>query len=118
MDSNLTQVKMITPICPGCGCSLVRLGVSKQESVTYGYNGKDHNFCCDGCAKVFADDPEKYLSELNNMAVCPTCLAEKLLQSTVSLKYKAKEFHFCRCPHCIDEFRKNPQYFIRRLSGV
>jgi YHS domain-containing protein len=109
---------MITPICPGCGCSLVRLGISKQESVTYGYNGKDYNFCCNGCVRVFMDDPEKYLLELNNIVVCLTCLGEKPIQSSVSLDCKTNEFHFCRCPHCTEEFRKNPQYFIKRYSGL
>jgi YHS domain-containing protein len=116
--ADLSQVNVTTPICPACGCSLVRLGINKQESVTYGYNGKDYNFCCDGCVKIFVDDPEKYLLEINNITVCPTCLAEKPIQSTVKLNYDVKDFHFCRCPHCIEEFKKNPEYFIKRLSGM
>lgn len=109
---------MKTPICPTCGCSLVRLGVSKDKAPTYHYDGEKHHFCCQGCVDLFITDPEKYLRETNNMIVCPVCLAEKLPEWTVKLKIAGQEVHFCRCPHCEELFRKDPDYYIKRLEGT
>ncbi len=39
---------METPICPACGCSLIRLGLHKDKAVFYHYNDKQYWFCCDG----------------------------------------------------------------------
>jgi YHS domain-containing protein len=105
-------------ICPPCGCSLVRLGISKDKSIVYDYDGKDYHFCCDGCAKIFANSPKKYLQEIKNKVVCPTCLGEKSIKHTINLSLNGKNYHFCRCPHCISEFNKNPDYFIKRISGL
>ena len=32
---------MKTLICPYCGCSLVRLGISKEKAATYSFAGTD-----------------------------------------------------------------------------
>ena len=37
---------MNTLICRTCGCSLVRLGISKEESVSYRHRGQECRFCC------------------------------------------------------------------------
>ena len=34
---------MKTLICPTCGCSLVRLGISKEKSVTNHSNGQEYH---------------------------------------------------------------------------
>lgn len=109
--------KMKTPICPTCGCSLVRLGIGKDEAVAYQHNGQEHRFCCEGCLDVFLTDPEKYLREVSNVAVCPVCLGEKPLESTVELEHAGTTLHFCRCPHCREAFEKNPERFLDRLAG-
>ena len=103
-------------ICPTCGCSLVRLGISKEKATPYSYNNDEYYFCCQGCVDLFILDPQKYLNETNNMIVCPTCLAEKSPQNAVKLKIANKEVSFCRCPHCADLFKKNPDFYIKRLS--
>ena len=72
-----------TLICPSCGCSLVRLGITKDKAVSYHHNGEEHRFCCQGCVEVFVTDPEEYLREVSTRAVCPVCLAEKPRESTV-----------------------------------
>ena len=77
--------EMETPICSTCGCSLVRLHISKNQSVMYHYNSKDYRFCCRGCADIFVKNPEKYLQEIHNIVVCTTCLAEKPRQLTLKL---------------------------------
>ncbi|MEE9271406.1 MAG: YHS domain-containing protein [Candidatus Krumholzibacteria bacterium] len=109
---------METPICPTCGCSLVRLGISKDKSVVHSHGGEEHHFCCDGCMDVFGTDPEKYLQESNDLIVCPTCLAEKPKDHAVKLKIAEEEMYFCRCPYCHDVFRKNPGFYLGRLEGT
>ena len=105
-------------ICPTCGCSLVRLGISKDNYIVYDYDGKDYHFCCDGCAKIFAISPKKYLREIKNIVVCSTCLGEKSIKHTVNLRHNGENYHFCKCPHCISEFNKNPDYFIKRIAAL
>ena len=109
---------MKTPICPTCGCSLVRLGISKEHSVPRRHDGEEYRFCCQGCADLFITDPEKYLQETSNLIVCPTCLAEKPLKSAVKLKIDDQKVHFCRCPYCAEVFQKNPGFYIDRLEGI
>lgn len=103
-------------ICPTCGCSLVRLGHA-NDAIKYSHGGRDYFFCCQGCVDLFAADPQKHLEETKDLIVCPTCLAEKLPESTVSLEHDGQEIHFCRCPFCMDEFKKNSDYYLRRLEG-
>ena len=109
---------METLICSTCGCSLVRLGVSKEDSVVHHHNGENYRFCCQGCVDVFITDPEKYLQETNDLIVCPTCLAEKPQQWSATFKYAGQEVHFCRCPYCAEVFQKNPDFYIARLEGT
>ena len=109
---------MKTLICPTCGCSLVRLGVRNDQATVYRTNGDDYNFCCQGCVDVFITDPRKYLKETKDMIVCPTCLAEKPPEQAVKVKIAGQDVHFCRCQHCQDAFRKDPNFYIRRLEGT
>jgi len=109
---------MKTLICPTCGCSLVRLGISKDKATLYHYNDEDYFFCCQGCVDLFVVDPQKHIHETNDLIVCPTCLAERPPQSAVKLKIADKEVSFCRCPHCADLFKKNPDFYIKRLEGT
>ncbi len=27
------------------------------------------------------------------------------------------EVHFCRCPKCVEVFRENPEFYVKRLQG-
>ena len=74
---------MKTPICPTCGCSLVRLGITKKRAVTLKYQDQEYSFCCKGCALMFEETPEALLEETNDLVVCPSCLAEKPINQTV-----------------------------------
>ncbi len=109
---------MKTLICPTCGCSLVRLGISKEKSVTNHSNGKEYHFCCQGCADLFTDDPAKYLEQTKDLIVCPTCLAEKPIKSAVTMNIGVQEVHFCRCPYCVEVFQKNPDFYMQRLERI
>ncbi len=108
---------MNTLICPTCGCSLVRLGVSERNVVTRKYKNEKYSFCCDGCAVMFDNDPETLLNETEDLIVCPSCLAEKPLDQAVELNHKGETVHFCKCPYCMTVFKENPEYYIKRLSG-
>ncbi len=110
---------MKTLICPTCNCSLVRLGIGPDKAATYSHSGEKLYFCCQGCADLFSTstDPQKYLDEIKNLTVCPTCLAEKPPEMAVKLEIAGHEAHFCRCPHCHEEFKKKPDFYIRRLEG-
>ena len=109
---------METLICPMCGCSLVRLGISKEQSVPHRHNDVEFHFCCQGCVDLFITDPEKYLLETSDLIVCPTCLAEKPLNAAVKLKIGEQQVHFCRCPYCAEVFQKNSDFYINRLKGM
>jgi YHS domain-containing protein len=108
---------MKTIICPTCGCSLVRLGISKDKASISCYDDKELYFCCQGCVDLFVADPEKYIKETNDLIVCPTCLAEKPRQWATKLNVGGQDVYFCRCPHCADLFQKEPDFYINRLEG-
>ncbi len=108
---------MNTLICRTCGCSLVRLGIIREKSVRCRHDGEEHHFCCQPCADLFVTDPDEFLQETNDLIVCPTCLAEKPLDHAVTLKLGNDDVHFCRCPYCAELFRKNPEFYIKRLEG-
>ncbi len=108
---------MTTPICPTCGCSLVRLGISKDKAVVHSHAGNVYYFCCDGCLDQFIGNPEKHLQDTDGLIVCPVCLTEKSPELTKKLKRDRAVLYFCRCPLCMEAFKKNPEYYIRRLEG-
>lgn len=107
-----------TPVCPSCGCSLVRLGVDLATAKTYEHVGACYSFCCQGCLDIFVTDPEKYVLEIANVVVCPTCLAEKHVENTVTLEHKGETVHFCRCPGCRTAFQRDPDRLLGRLTGT
>lgn len=108
---------MGTLICRHCGCSLVRLGISKDKAVAYRHEGEEHHFCRRGCLDLFRTDPQRALHETGDVIVCPTCLAEKPAERSATLKWAGQELHFCRCPYCPEEFQKNPDHYVDRLEG-
>ncbi len=108
---------MSTLICPTCGCSLMRLGVTKDKATVYRFEGEERLFCCQGCLDLFVTDPAKYLGETGDLVVCPTCLAEKPRQWAVMLNVADEEIWFCRCPYGAEVFKRRPEYYLERLEG-
>ncbi len=108
---------METLICPTCGCSLVRLEISRDKAVAHTYSDEEYLFCCQGCVDIFVTDPKKYLDEISDLIVCPTCLREKPMLFAAKIEFEGKDVYYCRRPHCVDEFKKRPEYFMKRLAG-
>jgi YHS domain-containing protein len=88
------------------------------DVVRHRYAETEYQFCCRGCLEVFTRNPEKYIEEIRDVIVCPSCLAEKPLALAVSCEHEGTTVHFCRCPHCLDAFRKEPDRLLRRLKGL
>lgn len=107
---------MNSPICPFCGSSLVRLGISREKATRHDYEGEEFLFCCQGCLDGFLADPAQYVAEVSDWVVCPTCLAEKPKQLTVSIDHKGREVLFCRCPCCVEEFLRQPADLLAKLA--
>ena len=104
-------------ICPTCSCSLVRLGISEDKAPTQSHDGIEYHFCCQGCADIFATDPEEHIRRTKEVIVCPTCLAEKPPELTFTFEYAGEEIHYCGCPYCEEVFLKAPKYYRGRLEG-
>jgi YHS domain-containing protein len=108
---------MKSPICPTCGCSLVRLGVSRQEAVRAEHEGAEYLFCCEGCRDLFGSDPDRYLAEIRDVVVCPVCLGEKPIDVTVAIEHNGTSVQLCRCPGCSNRFRADPDGLLARLAA-
>ncbi len=109
---------METLICRTCGCSLVRLGIREEDAASVEHDGERYLFCCHGCADHFESDPERYLQETRDLIVCPTCLAEKPLDMSLTLNIGGHDVSFCRCPSCVEVFKADPEPYLRRLGGA
>jgi YHS domain-containing protein len=105
-------------ICPACGCSLVRLRVRPQPSLAVLHGGSEYFCCCAGCRELFLGDPERYLEEAALLEICPVCLAEKPVAHTVRIEHEGRVLHFCRCPHCAEEFRRRPEHYLALAEGA
>ncbi|WP_422343425.1 hypothetical protein [Parasphingorhabdus sp.] len=108
---------MNVKICPTCGCSLVRLGITDDHAAQAIYNEIVYFFCCQGCADIFQKHPKRFVEEVRDIHVCPACLAEKPTAYTVPVLHNGQEIRFCRCPHCAEVFAKDPDFYLDRLSG-
>jgi YHS domain-containing protein len=87
------------------------------DVVQYQYAGTEYQFCCRGCLEIFVTNPEKYLEEIRDLIVCPSCLAEKPLELRVGVEHEGGTVYFCRCPHCLDAFKRDPARLLQRLKG-
>ena len=104
---------MKTLVCPYCGCSLVRLGISEEKAATYSHDGTEYHFCCQGCVDLFVIDPDQHLQRTKDLVVCPTCLAEKPPESAFTFEYAGQEVHYCGCRKCA-----NLSWKLKRLQTL
>lgn len=104
-------------ICPACGCSLVRLGIAPKPGLAFDHPNGQYFFCCAGCRDLFLQEPERYMREIESVDVCPVCLAEKSTAQAVRIEYANRILNFCRCPHCLEQFHRQPSYYLHRMEG-
>lgn len=114
MEPTDTTVRSV--LCPTCGCSLVRLGLDREQAVHAAHAGTLHFFCCDGCAGTFRTDPDHYLTRIADVVVCPGCLGEKPTTLTVTIEHDGRTVHFCECPYCLERFKSDPDTLLARLE--
>jgi YHS domain-containing protein len=107
---------MHSPICPYCGCSLARLGIAREAAIAFTYQGEELLFCCRGCLDGFRTEPDRYLAEIRELIVCPSCLAEKPRELAVAIEHAGEPVYFCRCPHCVERFEADPEPLLARLA--
>jgi YHS domain-containing protein len=107
---------MNSPICPYCGCSLARLGIGREAATSAMHDGEELLFCCKGCLDGFQADPNRYLAEIRDLIICPTCLAEKPRELAVAIEHEGDSVYFCRCPGCVERFVKEPEPLLARLA--
>lgn len=111
-----TDTTVRSVLCATCGCSLVRLGVSREQAVHAAHDRTLYFFCCDGCAVIFRTDPGRYLARIADVVVCPVCLGEKPVDLTVTLQHADRTVHFCECPYCLEKFKNDPDALLARLE--
>jgi YHS domain-containing protein len=107
---------MKSVLCATCGCSLVRLGISRAQATHAAHAGKLHFFCCDGCADIFRAEPDRYLAQIADVVVCPVCLAEKPVARTVTVEVADQTINLCGCPHCKTALEQDPDRLLARLA--
>lgn len=107
---------MDSAICPYCSCSLARLGITREAATAFTHRGEELLFYCQGCLQGFYEDPERYLAEIRELIVCPSCLAEKPRALAVAVEHGEEQVYFCRCPHCAERFEKEPEQLLARLA--
>jgi hypothetical protein len=55
----------MSPICPTCGCSLVRLDLKREDAARYEHRGEEVRFCrCPHCVEEFHRRPAELLARL------------------------------------------------------
>jgi YHS domain-containing protein len=113
-EAGMERVKSV--LCPTCGCSLVRLRISRHQAIHLIYDRAEHHFCCKGCAEIFSSDPERYLAQIRDVVVCPGCFGEKPAAVTVSVEHSGRTVNFCGCPHCQEAFDHDPEGLLARLE--
>ena len=65
-------------------------------------------------AQPSTSEPSEKAEEVGNK-ICPVT-GEKIDEKTkATYEYKGKIYNFC-CPMCIDEFKKNPEEYIKKIE--
>ena len=78
-ESEVRQMKSV--LCPTCGCSLVRLQITRKEATHLAYDGADYYFCCTGCAELFAPNPESTSPRFATLSFALAASARSLWRS-------------------------------------
>ena len=107
---------MHTLICSTCGCSLVRLGISKEKAVPHVHERRQHHFCCEACRDLFMAAPQKYLRLTNGVIVCPNCLGEKPPDRAATFTHAGQRRALLRVSVLRGDVQTGP-YFLHSAAG-
>ena len=125
-------VKQQTPYYPldTCLISGEKLGGEMGEPVNVVYRNRLVRFCCAGCEKIFAKEPEKHLARLDEAAIAKqkpdypldTCVVSggKLggaMGEPVDYVSGNRLVRFC-CKGCINAFSKDPAAYTRKIDDA
>lgn len=130
-DGDGQELSFVNTKCPVSGEEL------SADSPSYEYEGKLYGFCCEGCMKKFAKDPEKYLKgdattehagcdEMEHAShekdgksmtgkvvntKCPVGGGE-ITADSPTFEYNGKVYGFC-CGGCKAKFMKDPEKYLK-----
>jgi Cu+-exporting ATPase len=110
-------MEVIDPVC--------NMTIEKEEAVaTSTYEGTTYYFCSQPCKEDFDKTPEKFIGK-KTLSVQEEKTQETTLKdlvcgmtvnpdsATLRQEYKGKTYFFCS-EHCLEKFRKDPDYYISR----
>ena len=94
-------------------------------------DGREVQFCCNGCVKTFEKDQAKYMKKLDDAIIAAqkdgypleTCvvsgepLAHSDMGDPVDFVYNNRLVRFC-CNNCVKAFNKNPDKFLAKLDAA
>lgn len=112
----MTTMKTQT-VCPVMGGK-----IDKAQYVDH--QGKRIYFQDAKCKVEFRKNPEKYMKNLKGIklentpkaqTICPV-MGEKINRQFY-VDHNGKRIYFC-CGQCIDEFKKDPEKYLKKLKGV
>lgn len=124
--SNVEQASKPYPLdtCVVSGESL------KDGFISHTYKGQELRFCCKGCKKDFAKDPETYLRKLKKAEMkarssdaypLDTCVVSGMKLGSMGDPYVHKvgdkEVRFC-CKGCLPKFEKDQAKYLKKLEAA
>jgi YHS domain-containing protein len=100
---------------------------SMGDPVALVYEGREIEFCCNGCPEKFKADPKKYIKQLDDAIIAQqkasypldTCvvMGGKLGDKPVDYVYKNRLIRFC-CKDCVATFNKDPKKYLKMLDDA
>jgi xanthine dehydrogenase accessory factor len=105
------QVEPDEAIDPVCGMTVQVAGAK----YVFEYQGQNYYFCCPACKKLFAKEPEKYLTQPapSGEAVDPVCgMSVEIASAHYMSEYDGEVYYFCAAG-CKMTFDKAPANFIQ-----
>jgi len=95
-----------------------------DKSLYYEHDGKKIYVCCEGCIKKVAENPAKYVKQLESAGItldkaqttCPV-MGGKIKNKKLFADHDGKRVYFC-CEMCPEKFKKDPEKYIKKLQDA
>ena len=111
-----------------CIVSGQQLG-SMGDPVVYNHNGREIQFCCQGCVRTFEKDPDNFLKKMDEAIIeaqkesypfttCPI-IGKELggMGEPVDYVYNNQLVRFC-CNSCVSKFEENPDKYLKIFEAT